>query len=327
MFDSIPAGGLVARLQKTDGRGPKGYRAESLFRTFIASYYLNHDSISDTVRALQDNPALAEACDLDPWCIPSRPTLSRFFKKLSENTEELVDALAMVTDQLKVHLPGFGDHVTIDSSAIRAHANPDRDPISDPDSGWIAKEWASRTNHKSWIFGYRLHLVADATHELPIGMYVTGKGKGSGDSSNLLPLLEQARERFDWFSPATCAADKGYDSLTNYRGIIEDFDAIQIIAMRKIQKGAKKRRPNTEYRTEYAIPRDSKEWKRLYARRTSVERVFGRLKETRRLERHCYRGLAKVELHCLLSVLTLQAKALAQVKASEGLRDCLRKVA
>ena len=71
----------------------------------------------------------------------------------------------------------------------------------------------------------------------------------------------------------------------------------------------------------------SKEWKHYYARRTSVERVFGRLKETRRLERHCYRGLAKVELHYLLSVLTLQAKALVQAEASEGLRDCLRKVA
>ena len=79
--------------------------------------------------------------------------------------------------------------------------------------------------------------------------------------------------------------------------------------------------------TECAIPRDSREWKRAYARRTSVERVFGRLKETRRLERHCYRGIEKVELHCLLSVLTLQARAVVQLEADESLRQCLRKVA
>lgn len=97
--------------------------------------------------------------------------------------------------------------------------------------------------------------------------------------------------------------------------------------MRAMRADAKKRRPGTEYRTECAIPRESEEWKRLYAMRTGIERIFGRLKETRKLKRHCYRGIEKVEAHCLLSVLTLQAKAVVQVEAAESLRQCLRKVA
>ena len=40
-----------------------------------------------------------------------------------------------------------------------------------------------------------------------------------------------------------------------------------------------------------------------------------------------YRGMDKITAHCLLSVLTMQAKAMVQIEASEGLRDCLRKVA
>ncbi|MCH7594736.1 MAG: transposase [Chloroflexi bacterium] len=123
------------------------------------------------------------------------------------------------------------------------------------------------------------------------------------------------------------SADRGYDALQNYRGIVEDFGAVPIIPMRAMRADAKKRRPGSEYRTECAIPRDSKEWKRLYAMRTGIERLFGRAKETRRLERHCYRGIEKVELHCLLSVLTLQAKAVVQLEADESLRQCLRKVA
>ena len=41
------------------------------------------------------------------------------------------------------------------------------------------------------------------------------------------------------------------------------------------------------------VDRKSREWKRLYARRTSVARIFGRLKEHRRLERHCYRRVSQ----------------------------------
>ena len=121
--------------------------------------------------------------------------------------------------------------------------------------------------------------------------------------------------------------DKGYDSQANNKAVIENFQAAPIIAMRAMRKGAKNRRPDSERRGIGVVPRQSVEWKNLYAMRTSVERTFGRLKEHRRLERHCYRGLGKITAHCLLSVLTLQAKALAQVEASEGLRDCLRKVA
>ena len=60
------------------------------------------------------------------------------------------------------------------------------------------------------------------------------------------------------------------------------------------------------------------EWQALYNKRVSVERVFSRLKETRRLERHCLRGLAKISLHAMLSVLVLQGDALT--KAGEQAR-------
>ena len=56
-------------------------------------------------------------------------------------------------------------------------------------------------------------------------------------------------------------------------------------------------------------------------------RPFSRLKETRRLRDHRYRGLAKVQLHYLFAVLTLQAKALIQVKEGLPIREAMRKVA
>lgn len=64
-------------------------------------------------------------------------------------------------------------------------------------------------------------------------------------------------------------------------------------------------------------------------KRPSVERVNSRLKECRRLERHCFRGLAKVTTHALLSVAVMQATALAHLIASDfaEMRWSLRKVA
>ena len=64
------------------------------------------------------------------------------------------------------------------------------------------------------------------------------------------------------------------------------------------------------------VRRGSPEWKALYTKRQAIERVFKSMKESRRLNKHCFRGLRKVSLHAMLSTLTFQASAL--VKAQEG---------
>jgi hypothetical protein len=87
-------------------------------------------------------------------------------------------------------------------------------------------------------------------------------------------------------------------------------------------------RPLWEYRKFCTIPRDSKEWNEIYSKRTSVERVNSKLKEHRRLNSHCHRGLNRVRLHCLMSVLSLAITALAAANANhiEEVRACTRKI-
>ena len=77
------------------------------------------------------------------------------------------------------------------------------------------------------------------------------------------------------------------------------------------------------------IRRDSKEWKGLYAKRQSIERVFKSLKQSRRLNAHCHRGLKRIELHAVMSVLTYQATVMAHLLAGETdmMRWMVRKVA
>lgn len=67
----------------------------------------------------------------------------------------------------------------------------------------------------------------------------------------------------------------------------------------------------------YRISRTSDEWKELYSQRTASERVNSRLKDKRRLDSHCFRGLRKIDLHCSLSMLVMNSMALAKARAGQ----------
>ena len=87
--------------------------------------------------------------------------------------------------------------------------------------------------------------------------------------------------------------------------------------------------PSDNIRLVGVIRRDSQEWKDLYVKRQAIERVFKSMKESRRLERHCIRGLRQITLHAAMSALAFQATVLVRLWAGDvGLmRWMVRKVA
>ena len=80
--------------------------------------------------------------------------------------------------------------------------------------------------------------------------------------------------------------------------------------------------PSRNIRLFGAIRRDGPEWKTMYAKRQGIERVFKGMKESRRLERHCVRGLRQITLHALMSALAFQATVLMRLQAGEVSRMC-----
>ena len=62
----------------------------------------------------------------------------------------------------------------------------------------------------------------------------------------------------------------------------------------------------------------------MYRKRSGVERIFGRAKEHRRLNRLTLKGVQKATVHCLVSLLTLLAFALAALLLgfADNLRAC-----
>ena len=71
------------------------------------------------------------------------------------------------------------------------------------------------------------------------------------------------------------------------------------------------------------VPRETKKWKRLYKRRTAVERVNSRLKENLLLDELRVRGLPKVKVRIGLNLLVILAIAVGMAER-QRLKDCRR---
>ena len=87
--------------------------------------------------------------------------------------EQLAECIAPLTDDLREMLLGLGDNVAVDSTTFRSYSNHSRKLVGDPHASWTAKNKARAWGGKEWFWGYKLHLVVDAVHKVPLVGYVT----------------------------------------------------------------------------------------------------------------------------------------------------------
>jgi len=76
------------------------------------------------------------------------------------------------------------------------------------------------------------------------------------------------------------------------------------------------------------VARSSYKWRRLYAKRTAVERINSRLDVSFGFERHFVRGLAKMKLRVGLALVVMLAMALGRVREKRAglMRSLVRAV-
>ena len=380
MLDSADAPALLDRLDEyRHGVGRRGYSNKTLWRAYLASFILNLPSTNELIRRLQEDSSLREVCGFGD-SLPHRTTFNRFINRLADHQDLIEDALFKLTDDLKAGLPGLGEVVAVDSTVVETYSNPNKKHVSDAQASWTAKPSEKNPNELEWYFGYKLHLMVDARHGVPITGFTTTASKN--DTQFLSPLMDKAKGLHEWFRPNFVVADKGYDSVANHRKVMKR-DALAIIPARKPSDGnvregiyledgtptcmgmvgmeyiksdpkrghlfrcrpqgcrLKYRKgvryckdlewfePSDNPRLLGPIHRGSKQWKGLYRLRQSVERVFKSAKQSLRLEGHYIRGLRKIALHALMSVLVFQVTALARLRLGqpELLRWMVRPVA
>jgi transposase len=298
IFRELPDAELLAKLKGPKRRGRPGYGPSILWHCFISYYVLGLPSVSDLIRLLHDNPYIAICCGIDfAVGIPSQPTFSRFFTKLSrrENKAAVNDIFHRLNMKAYETLPEYGKSVAMDGTDLKAWSNGAHLKPTDKDAGWVIKN--DTAGRGKFVWGYKLSLLVDTTYELPMSFKLTS---GNVHEMKAAPtLLSQARWINSKFHPKYVIADAGYSSEEFRRLIRRQYRAIPIIKTNPSHKKAARRYPETDH------------WQFIYNRRTGVERVFSRLKGHRKLNSIRVRGYSKVRLHCLMSLIVFEAQALA----------------
>lgn len=312
IFRSIPDENLITALKAPTGR--PGYTVKVLWKTYIAMVVLGLPTFASLIRALQNNPMLAVACGITSTeGIPTKFAYSRFMRKLSEPKHVVMvkDIMRSLTKSLYQTLPDFGKSVAIDSTDLKAWSNGAKKHVADPDATWAVK--VEPSGKKRFYFGYKLHLLADTQYELPIAANLTTAS--IHESRVASRVLGQARFTYGRFRPQYIICDAGYCSNKLRRLIKRQYGAEPII---KVNPAHKK-----------ALFPETEEWKAIYNRRTSIERLFSRLKGYRRLNNITVRRIQKVTVHCFLSLIVVQAQALHSATSNQisSVRQCVHAVA
>ena len=372
-LDTVDATAIVKKIEDERFNGRHGYPPKVMWRAYLASFILGLPSTNTLIRRLEEDRGLRRTCGFGKT-LPHRTTFNRFQDRLSRHQDLVDNCLADLAAQFREILPELGEKIAVDSTTVRSHSHPTRKSkvtgeVSDLDASWTAKPSARRKSEKDWSFGYKFHLVTDATHGIPLYGYTTTASRN--DSPELPKMLDGAREKLAWLNPGYVMADRGYDSEKNHKAVL-DRGAVLIAPTRKpsgdrlhegiytvegvptclgmvemeyqrsdpekghlyrcrrqkchllTRKGRRycnqdfwvEPRPD-KLRLFGPIRKDSALWKSLYRLRQSVERIFKSMKESRRLERHCLRGLRKISLHAAMSVLGFAVTYLVNLLAKE----------
>jgi len=223
LLNSLDDEGLMQELER-DRKGRRDeYPVRVCWNCLLAQGLLGHAAMAELLRELRRNPSLRAAVGMDPHKgeagVPTKDAMSRFVKKLRgtryrAKVEGLVEALV---EQVREYLPDLGKHAAVDSTALRTWARGRAKPweSSDPEADWGRKtrRWTDEEGQRheevrKW-FGYKLHLVVDTRHELPVAWTVTRAS--AADNEQVIGLLEALKERHPQIGVQTLAGDKAYD--------------------------------------------------------------------------------------------------------------------
>ncbi len=280
------------------------------------------------------------------------------------------------------NLEHFGEILMADGKAIQSYGRkPSKNKKSglrgEHDADWCKKQYSvsglsgeTITKTKKW-FGFRLHLIADATYEIPVAFSVTkASASEKTETGKLLKELSAGHE--EWLG--TCRyflGDKGYDSSKiirqlrgkgivpvidirncwkdgeethqyrdtdlvydyagtvwhvgenggktemQYKGYDKSTDSLRYgFKPQKKDKRIFRIRCDEDIRIFVPVARSSHKWKRLYKKRSGIERINGRIDRDYKFERHTIRGLSKMTM--FLTVTFLVYMAMAKSKIADG---------
>jgi len=257
VLEYLPDEALMQRLEAERGTGRNDWPIRAVWNSILAGVVYQHVSIESLRRELKRNPQLRWLCGFDVTRpdkqVPPANTYTRLLKKLVGMPEELDVIFDQLIGDLREELPDLGEVLALDGKAIRSVARrPSKsqkaDGRRDLDANHGAKSyWVERENGSLWKkvkhwFGYKLHLVVDATYELPLAWKVTRASASEVPEGKKLIAQLKARHPGILGRCEYLAADKGLDDTELTQRLWDDHGIKPVIDIRNCWQDGEKTR-------------------------------------------------------------------------------------
>ena len=221
LLEVLPDQQLLDGLRAARGKGRNDFPVERLWGVLLLSVSLRHTSFESCIAELHRNPSLCRLIGITSVeQIPNGWNVSRFLDVLGQ--EPHLSRLRVVFDclvtRLGVAIPDLGRHTAADATGLNARPKKDPEAVADEVQQGLPQPSGGRKEYKDdegrvtkvveWD-GYKLHIMVDVKHEVPLAYCVSDTK--TGDNERVAPLLEQAKANLPEDRIQTMAYDKAAD--------------------------------------------------------------------------------------------------------------------
>jgi len=289
-------------LYHSEGAGRKPYDPVFMLKAQILKYLGRVPSDRRLALLLKWNKRMAGACGFKRKT-PSHGLFTQFRHRLGKDGYEKIFSLLL--KQLLRRGVVKGKVVALDSTVIKAYSQRDLENKR----GKSDLEARVGRGRRGFMLGYKVHTACCTSSELPLAFTLAPCNRN--EKLFIKPLLQKLMNLDVSFNAVL--ADAQYDS-AKVRETVEEYGAEPVIPYRK----SSRIKNSLKVGCDFAV-QGVKRLVKLFRRRVSIERVFGRAKEWLLLDHLRVRGLSQAFIHACLSfsaMLTIALTAVRQRKPS-----------
>jgi hypothetical protein len=242
---SIPDARLLAMLRQYRGRGRDDYPVHVLWGVLLLRIALRHVTFEATLGELGRNEALRRLIGIEEETrVPKPWNVSRFLDVLGQEPQfsQLRHIFDSMVQQLGLAVPDLGKDTAGDSTALHARGKKEAQAVEAevaaglPQPSGGKKEYTDDVNKVVKIFewfGYKLHLLVDAKHEVVLAYQVTTAN--AADCKSLPDLVHEGQANLPEGRIETLAYDKAADDNESHR-LLHEAKIRPVIQNRRLWK-------------------------------------------------------------------------------------------
>ena len=228
----IPDQRLLHLLAQRRHNGCDKFPVRVLWGCLLLAILLRYHAMEDCLAELRRNAGLRLLVEIECEAdVPHGWNMSRFLQVLGQEPflTELVATFDVMVQHLGDTVPDLGRHTAGDSTALSGRPEPDDERRAAETDQGLPQPSGGRKEYKDddgkltkiveW-FGFKLHLLVDAKHEVALAYHITDTK--AGDNEEVEPLMRHAQANLPDSRIETMAYDKAADDIKVHEVLHEE---------------------------------------------------------------------------------------------------------